>query len=194
MSKFSIRQNGKKLKKSKYSIDLEKRVFKSEEDNLVLDFYDLDDLRGWSFETGSDCIFNTGCRCDFKTGDDCIFKTSFRCDFKTGANCTFKTGAECGFKTGADCTFNTKYGCKFKTRHKCTFNTGSGCRFKTMAFCTFKTGCNCIFKNGLSCTFLILDVSSQKFKIFDVNSIILDAIDQVDYKLKDLKPVKVHDA
>ena len=124
---FSIRQYDKTLALSKYSIDLDTKVFSSKENDLVLDF-----THGWTFKTGSTCNFNTGKDCTFKTGSGCTFKTGYDCTFDTGSICTFKTGDYCTFDTGSYCTFNTGYECKFNTGSVCTFmlfdiNT---CKFK----------------------------------------------------------------
>ena len=118
MDNLRITQYGKPLDESDYSIDLEHKVFTSDEGDLVLDF---SICYKWTFKTGGNCIFSTG--------NDCIFTTSYGCTFKTGYNCTFKTGN--------DCIFTTSYGCTFNTGHHCTFKTGGDCTFKTGNSCTF---------------------------------------------------------
>ncbi len=114
MDDFSITRWGKPLHKSLYSIDLEKKVFTSEVDNLVLDFTDLDD---WTFDTYRRCTFVTGNNCTFNTYHDCIFNT-----FNT---CTFNTGERCIFHTAGDCTFTTKDSCTFSIWDikTCTFKS-----------------------------------------------------------------------
>jgi len=101
-----IRQNGKALDKSKYTIDLDTKTFATEEDDLFLDFTGLSD---WTFKTGHSCIF--------KTLNDCTFKTWSGCTFKTGHNCTFNTYSSCTFNTGGRCTFSLYNinNCKFKS-------------------------------------------------------------------------------
>ena len=105
---FNVTQHGKDLDPSKYTWDDDTKTFSSSEDNLVLDFSDIDN-------------------CTFKTGDNCTFKTGYGCTFKTGSACTFDTGDNCTFKTGDNCTFKTGYSCTFDTGDNCTFKTGYGC-------------------------------------------------------------------
>ena len=62
---YSITQFGKELDKNLYTLDLDKKIFASNEDHLVLDFAGIN---GWNFKTGSDCTFNTGSDCTFNTG------------------------------------------------------------------------------------------------------------------------------
>jgi hypothetical protein len=131
---FSVTQNGRELDKSKYTWDESTKTFSTNENNLALDFFNLNSVT-------------------FKTGDHCTFNTGYNCTFNTGSNCTFNTGWSCTFKTGSHCTFNTGYNCTFNTGSNCTFNTGWSCTFKTGSHCTFKTGYNCTFKTGDNCTF-----------------------------------------
>ena len=106
---YSIKDvNGEELDKSRYKIDFEKKTFFSSEYDLVIDF---SGLNGWSFSTGSDCIF--------KTGNHCKFKTYGYCKFETGNNCKFETLHCCIFKTGNNCKFDTFANCKFKTGNNC---------------------------------------------------------------------------
>ena len=79
-----VLQNGEQLSLDKFLWDEKSRTFSSVEDNLVLDFSDL-----------NNCTFKTGSNCTFKTGSDCTFDTGSNCTFTTGSNCTFKTGSEC---------------------------------------------------------------------------------------------------
>ncbi len=121
---FKVTQNGNILDKNKYNWDPETRTFSTTENNLVLDF---SELNGCTFKTGSNCTFKTGFNCTFKTESDCIFRTGFNCTFSTGYNCIFKTGSGCIFKTGFNCTFDTGSDCIFKTGSGCTFDTGEKC-------------------------------------------------------------------
>ena len=89
---YSITKNGKPLDKKLYTFDEETKTFSSNENNLVLDFSDIEG-----------CTFDTGFGCTFKTGFDCTFKTSYDCTFDTGSGCTFKTSSGCTFDTGSDC-------------------------------------------------------------------------------------------
>jgi len=120
MNKLEIQQrvlqNGKPLDLDKFEWDKETKTFLTNENNLVLDFAEIDN-----------CIFNTGDNCIFKTGDYCIFKTGDYCTFKTGWYCTFKTAWDCIFNTGGNCTFKTGDYCTFKTAWDCIFNTGDRC-------------------------------------------------------------------
>jgi len=100
MIKFSITKNGIPLSKDLYTWNEETRTFSSNENELVLDFTDI-----------NDCTFKTGYNCTFNTGLNCTFNTDFDCTFKTGYNCTFNTGSDCTFNTGSNCTFNTDYNC-----------------------------------------------------------------------------------
>ena len=113
---YSITKNGKPLDKKLYTFDEETKTFSSNENNLVLDFSDIEG-----------CTFDTGFGCTFKTGFDCTFKTSYDCTFDTGSGCTFKTSSGCTFDTGSGCTFDTASGCTFDTASGCTFDTGSDC-------------------------------------------------------------------
>ena len=143
-------RNEKQLPLDKFSWDEKSRTFSTVENNLVLDFSDLDFC---TFKTGLSCTFNTGHNCTFKTGSGCTFKTGSGCTFNTSSSCTFDTGFDCTFNTGFDCTFNTGHKCTFKTGSGCTFDTGSGCTFNTSSSCTFKTGSSCTFDTGFDCTF-----------------------------------------
>lgn len=102
MDNFSITKYGKPLLKSKYTIDLVKKVFYSTVDDLVLNFTNCHD---WTITTGSFCTFLTGSECIFKTGGYCTFHTSYSCTFYTDTNCTFTTSGNCTFKTGQLCIF-----------------------------------------------------------------------------------------
>jgi len=73
---YSITQNGKALDPSKYTIDEKTKTFSINEDNLILDF---SNLNNWTFKTGSGCTFKTGPSCTFKTGSGCAFKTGPSC-------------------------------------------------------------------------------------------------------------------
>ena len=73
---YSITKNGKPLDKKLYTFDEETKTFSSNENNLVLDFSDIE---GCTFDTGFGCTFKTGFGCTFKTGFDCTFKTSYDC-------------------------------------------------------------------------------------------------------------------
>ena len=137
-----VLQNGEQLSLDKFLWDEKSRTFSSVEDNLVLDFSDL-----------NNCTFDTGSNCTFKTGSNCTFKTNYNCTFKTGSNCTFKTNYNCTFKTGSNCTFKTDSYCTFKTNYNCTFDTGSYCTFDTDYNCTFNTSSDCIFNTSSDCTF-----------------------------------------
>ena len=153
---YSITQEGKTLDESKYTIDLDNKVFSSKENALVLDF---SNCYGWCFNTGNHCTFNTD--------GNCIFNTEYNCTFNTDGNCIFNTGSNCTFNTGNHCTFNTGNKCTFKTDWKCTFNTGN----------------NCIFECGECCTYMIRDINSQKFQKTDGISIILDTVNNARYVL-----------
>lgn len=102
MVDFNITRFGNSLSKDRYTIDLEKKVFSSESDYLVLDF---NGCSGWTFKANGNCTFITGSDCTFHTDSNCIFNTI--------ADCTFNTVADCTFHTGTYCTFNTKGGCTF---------------------------------------------------------------------------------
>ena len=119
-----VLQNGEPLSSDKFEWDEKTNTFSSSEDNLVLDFNNIDYC---TFRTGSDCTFKTGSGCIFKTGSFCTFDTGYDCTFNTGSSCTFKTGFNCTFNTDYDCTFKTGFGCTFDTSAVCTFRTGFGC-------------------------------------------------------------------
>ena len=121
---WKVTQNGVELDPSKYTWYEKKKTFSTNEDNLVLDFSEID---GVTFTTGSGCTFDTGLDCTFTTGCGCTFKTGSDCTFNTGCGCTFKTGSDCTFDTGNSCTFDTGWDCTFNTGSDCAFNTGSDC-------------------------------------------------------------------
>ena len=129
---FSVTQYGIPLDPSKYNWDPKTKTFSTDEENLVIDF---SDINGVTFKTGDNCTFKTGSYCTFKTLSDCTFKTEDYCTFDTGYNCTFKTGYSCTFNTGSYCTFNTGSSCTFKTEDNCTFKTGSYCTFTCKEDC-----------------------------------------------------------
>ena len=113
---ISVTQFGRELSKNKYTWNEETRTFSTNENNLVLDFFGIEEV---NFNTGHDCTFITSHNCTFKTGSGCTFDTGHNCTFDTGSscffdtshNCTFKTGSYCNFKTGHDCTFNSVHNC-----------------------------------------------------------------------------------
>ena len=76
--------DGKPLGMDRFEWDGKARVFSTAEDDLVIDFGDVE---GCTFRTGSYCMFNTGYNCTFETGPDCTFRTSFNCTFETGERC-----------------------------------------------------------------------------------------------------------
>ena len=82
---YSITQNGRPLNKYNYSIDNVKKVFKTNMDNVVLNFILSED---WTFKTGNYCTFDTGCGCRFKTGNYCTFNVCSGCTFDIGECCT----------------------------------------------------------------------------------------------------------
>jgi hypothetical protein len=88
MTKIEVQQRvlqfGKPLSLELFSWDENTKVFSTNEDSLVIDFFDA-----------SDCTFKTGSNCTFKTGSDCTFKTGSGCTFKTDSGCTFDTGSGC---------------------------------------------------------------------------------------------------
>ena len=166
---YSITKNGKPLDKKLYTFDEETKTFSSNENNLVLDFSDIE---GCTFDTGFGCTFKTGFGCTFKTGFDCTFKTSYDCTFDTGSGCTFKTSSGCTFDTASGCTFDTSSGCTFKTSSGCIFDTGSGCTFDTASGCTFDTASGCTFDAGSDCvvvrrdTYEVIELKeNQKIKL-----------------------------
>lgn len=111
---YTIKQNGRNLNTSLYTIDDRKKTFQSLEDNLELDFTSLS---GWSFDIlgcawcslsgGDSCTVIAGNVNNFYFGDNCDFDSGDRCTFITGNYCTFKThGRLSRFNTGEKCTFN----------------------------------------------------------------------------------------
>jgi hypothetical protein len=95
-----VLQNGKPLDLDKFSWDEKTRTFSTLEHGLVLDFTGID---GYTFITGSLCIFITRAHCTFIIGDNCTVDTGSYCTFKTGSYCTFKTGWRCTFITRINC-------------------------------------------------------------------------------------------
>ena len=138
---FSVTQNGIVLDSDKYNWDESTKVFSTEENDLVLDFSDID---GVVFKTGSGCKFITGSYCTFDTGDNCKFNTDYDCTFVTGAYCTFKTSSYCTFKTESNCIFNTDSCCKFITGSNCTFDTGDKCTIRTFFNSRIKMKESCV--------------------------------------------------
>ena len=111
-----VSQFGSPLSLDKFEWDENTNTFSTEENNLVLDFSEINNC---TFKTGSSCTFNTYSYCTFKTGSGCTFNTGSYCTFKTNSYCTFKTGSGCTFNTGSDCTFNTGSNCTFDTVENC---------------------------------------------------------------------------
>ena len=124
---YSIIQFGKPLATSKYTIDVVNKTFSSKEDNLVLDF---SNLNSWLFKTGNSCTFKTGSFCTFKTYGNCMFKTYSNCMFKTYSNCTFNTHGDCTFKTADYCTFHTHGDCTFTIGTKSIISLEDVCTHK----------------------------------------------------------------
>jgi hypothetical protein len=166
-----VLQNGEQISLDNFNWDEKTKTFSSSENNLVLDFSDLNNCTfntGYdcTFDTGSDCTFktdynctfNTGSSCTFNTGYDCTFDADSYCTFNTSSYCTFNTSSYCTFNTGSDCAFDTGYDCTFNTGSDCTFDTGSDCTFNTGSDCTFKTGSNCTFKTGSNCVVVRRDI------------------------------------
>ena len=174
---YSVTRNGKPLDKSLYTLDLDKKIFASEEDNLVLDFAGIN---RWNFNTRYGCAFNTGSYCTFTTSSICTFKTGSYCTFNTHSGCVFNTGSDCTFKTGSYCTFHTSSDCAFKTGSGCAFNTVSGCTFHTSSDCAFRTGSYCTFITGPACA-LVTWKPSRYF--LDESHYVLDS----NYKLIEIK-------
>jgi hypothetical protein len=87
-----VSQNGKQLSLDKFTWDSKTKTFSSIEDDLVIDFTDI-----------NACTFNTGYKCTFNTGSACTFNTGYKCIFNTESNCTFNTGYKCTFNTGKEC-------------------------------------------------------------------------------------------
>jgi len=114
MAKFNVTKYCKTVDTSYYVLDVRNKVFCTEEDDLVLDFSNLE---GWTFDTGRGCTFITGDECTFNTGEYCTFKTRHDCTFNTGEWCTFNTLSGCTFATGELCVFSVYAigSCKFKT-------------------------------------------------------------------------------
>ena len=137
---FSVTQNGIVLDPSKYNWDEENKVFSTEEDNLVLDF---SNINGIVFYTGSSCRFYTGSYYRFDTGSYCRFDTGSNCRFDTGCDCKFDTGSSCRFYTGDNCTFATGFDCTFDTG-SCTFVTGNKSVIRTSYNSKIKMKENCI--------------------------------------------------
>jgi hypothetical protein len=96
MTKIEVQQRvlqfGKPLSLELFSWDENTKVFSTNEDSLVIDFFDASDC---TFKTGSNCTFKTGLGCTFDTASSCTFDTEWNCTFKTGSGCTFKTGSNC---------------------------------------------------------------------------------------------------
>ena len=87
------------------------RTFKSNIGSLVLDFSGI-----------NNCSFDTYSDCNFETGDNCSFDTCYNCDFNTGSDCSFDTLSSCKFKTGSNCSFDTNSNCKFEIGDNCIVN------------------------------------------------------------------------
>ena len=202
MIKFSVTRNGKPLSKDHYTLDEENRIFSTRENELVIDFTDIDD---YTFKTGNNCTIIARYGCTFITNDGCTFNTGLNCTFNTGSNCTFTTGNACTFNTGSNCTFNTVSYCAFKTGERCTFNvvrhctfyTGSHCTFNTEFNCTFYTGSNCTFKVGKNCCLIrydtdgvtkiphdkIIKLNSDSLKGYSIVGGVGDLIEETPWKL-----------
>jgi len=80
----SVSHYGKSLPLGKFEWDNKTKTFSTDADNLLLNFSDMD---GYTFFTGSHCIFITGSDCTFTTENDCVFITWDNCIFNTDENC-----------------------------------------------------------------------------------------------------------
>ena len=58
-----VLQNGKPLSLDKFEWDEKTNTFSSDEDNLILDFKEI-----------NNCIFKTGSYCTIKAGNDCTLE------------------------------------------------------------------------------------------------------------------------
>lgn len=85
-TKFSVTQFGEKLSNSLYTWDEKTKTFSTKEDNLVLDFSGVDNVK-FDMETSCSCTFISGCGCVFNTGSECMFNTGWDCSFTPGHNC-----------------------------------------------------------------------------------------------------------
>ncbi len=135
---------GRALDTKLYTWDSENRIFSTEEDNLVIDFFGISNC---TLITDSNCIFNTSRDCIFITGRSCVFNTNSGCKFTTDSGCTFNTESYCTFNTGSWGVFNTGWNCDFKTKNNCDFKTKNNCTFDTGNGCTFKVGEKCVIIN-----------------------------------------------
>jgi hypothetical protein len=81
---FSVSQYGLPLSPSKYTWDEEDKVFSSDENELVIDFFGID---GCKFNVGFYCTINAGYDCTFNTGAYCTINAEYNCVFHTGYQC-----------------------------------------------------------------------------------------------------------
>lgn len=166
---YNIYRYGCLLDPNEYTIDMERKIVRSEQNDLTFDFEGCD---GWNLTGGHDCIFRTGQHCIFWSGDGCVFKTNSYCKFHAGEFGTFNTGGNCKFKIGG----------------YATISSGSNCQFKVGNSSSIHTYDNCAFDTGHSCIIRLFDIKNHKFKLYpDTNdsSIILDYKDNNRYLLND---------
>lgn len=165
---YNIYQHGSILSRTKYTIDKEKKIVKSEEHDLTFDFEGCD---GWHLTGGLSCIFRTGRYCTIWGGDDSMFKT--------GGNCTFHTGEFCTFHTSGHCTFICEA--------YATINASSSCTFKVGRHSVIHAYSDCVFEIGHTCIIRLYDLKTHKFTLtyheYDDTSTILDTRDGQRYLL-----------
>jgi len=127
---------GEQLPLDKFVWDFKSQTFLSSEQNLIIDFTDLNNK-----------TFHTASRCFIKAGD--------RCNFTTNCFSTIEFGNSCnGIAHG--------YFCTIISSHDCIFHSGSYCTFRTGGNCTFITSLDCIVMRGAEGGYEIIKLKENK--------------------------------
>ena len=111
---FTVSQNGQPLPKSKYNWDEKTKTFSTEENNVVVDFGDVE---GVMVKTGNSSTVKTGHSSTVKTGYSSTVTTGDSSTVTTGPCSTVKTDGE------SSLTYSQKIGTNCKLR--CQIFSGS---------------------------------------------------------------------
>ena len=159
-----VLQHGKPLKLSKFSWDDNTNTFASTEDNLVIDFWNINyatvttgghstvTTGGHStVTTGGYSTVTTGHSSTVTTGDHSTVTTGGYSTVKTGGFSTVKTGNSSTVTTGSFSTVKTGNYSTVKTGNSSTVTTEGSSTVKTGNYSTVKTGDKSTVTTGVQC-------------------------------------------
>ena len=162
-----VLQNGKPLALSKFSWDEKTNTFSSNEDNLVIDFYD------------KSVTVTTGYRSTITTGYDSTVTTGYDSTIKTGNCSTITTGYRSTITTGYRSTVTTDYDSTVTTGYDSTVTTGYDSTVTTGAWSTVTTGKNCavvIFNSNLPVQMVIGNNDAIQTAPYNIKGYLKDGI------------------